>query len=87
VTRSPIELFWTAKKENHQNLIPDMMGAFLDGPPHPTASKRQKPSAAAMESQFKISFLDFFEFSLHCNIALYIKSNIVLSKFREINIF
>ena len=31
-----------SKKENHQNLIPDMMGAFLDGHPTPSASKTQK---------------------------------------------
>ena len=52
---------------------------------HPTlsASKTQKTSAAAtrvyyfrnfvkMESQFKISFLDFFYFFLHDNTALYV---------------
>ena len=30
------------KKENHQNLIPDMMGAFLDGPPHSKCFKNAK---------------------------------------------
>ena len=52
---------------------------------HPTlsASKRQETSAAAkrvyyfrnfvkMESQFRISFLDFFYFFLHDNTALYV---------------
>ena len=47
------------------------------------ASKRQETSAAAkrvyyfrnfvkMESQFRISFLDFFYFFLHDNTALYV---------------
>ena len=52
---------------------------------HPTlsASKTQKTSAATMrvfyfqnltktKSQFKNSFLDFFDFSLHDNTALYV---------------
>ena len=59
------------------------MGAFLDGPPHSKCFKNAKTSAAAAriyyfqnftktESQFKISFLDFFYFFLHDNAALYI---------------
>ena len=38
------------KKKNHQNLIPDMMGAFLDGPAHSKcleiAKKRRRPQRA-----------------------------------------
>jgi len=63
--------------------------------PTPSASKTQKTSAAAAriyyfqnftktESQFKISFLDFFEFSLHCNIALYI---VVLGRTKNPTLF
>ena len=52
-------------------------------PPTLSASKTQKTLAAATrvyyfpnltktEIQFKILCLDFFDFSLHCNIALYV---------------
>ena len=39
------------KKENHQNLIPDMMGAFLGGPPHSKCLENAKNAAGLENSQ------------------------------------
>ena len=72
------------KKEKSSEFNSRHDGAIFGWPtPLQVLQKAQETSAAAArvyyfqnftktESQFKISFLDFFEFSLHCNIALYI---------------
>ena len=39
------------KKRNHQNLIPDMMGAFLDGPAHSKCLENAKNGAGLENSQ------------------------------------
>ena len=71
-------------------------GAIFGWPtPLQVLQKAQETSAAAArvyyfqnftktESQFKISFFDFFEFSLHCNIALYI---VVLGRTKNPTLF
>ena len=68
------------KKEN-QNLTPDMMETFLDGPSHSKCLENAKNDGGRnarfsnftkTESQFKILFLNFSHFFLHHNTSQYI---------------
>ena len=92
------ELGGILKKENHQNLTPDMMETFLDGSPQSKCLENAKTVMAATcvyyfpnftkESQFKVFEL-FPHFSSSQYISIYScigqkkKSNIVFGKIQS----
>ena len=43
------------KKENHQNLIPDMMGPFLEGPPHSKCLENAKNASGRKCTNIKFN--------------------------------